>query len=370
MDDVIPLLDLQLQLAGIRSEVDAAISEVLDSGTFVLGPQVSAFEDELAHAHGARFAIACNSGTSALHLALLAMGVGPGDEVITVSMTYGATAAAILYTGATPVLIDVDPGTLTMDPDLLESAITARTRAIIPVHLHGRLADMARICPIAEEHGIPILEDAAQAHLALDAEGNRVGAFGRAAALSFYPGKNLGAAGEGGAILTNDTEVNERSRLLRNWGGTDRYDHQTLGFNYRMDAIQAAILRVKLMHLADWTEGRIAVAERYKSVLADNPSVTLPAPSSGLDHVFHVFSVRVAQHQRVATEMMDCGVSTGFHYPVPVHLQSAYRTRVSVASSLSESERFAETCLSLPIYPELTDNQLDRVASTLESTLP
>jgi len=295
---MIPLLDIRAQYAGIREELDAAVLETLASGAYVSGPRVEAFERGFAAYCGAREAIALNSGTSALHLALLALGIGPGDEVITTAMTFVATVAAIRYAGATPVLVDADPQSFNIDPALIERAITPRTRAIIPVHLHGRLAEMDAIMAVADRHGIPVIEDAAQAHGA-ELGGRRAGTFGAIGCFSFYPGKNLGACGEGGGVVTDHADAAAAMRQLRDWGQAGRYNHVLHGFNYRMDGIQGAILEVKLRHLPAWTEGRRRVARIYDRLLAGSGILT-PAAPAGDEHVYHVYAIRSAMRDRLA----------------------------------------------------------------------
>jgi dTDP-4-amino-4,6-dideoxygalactose transaminase len=364
---LVPFLDLRAQLQHIRPEVDAAVAEVLDSGRFVLGEQNEAFEREFAAYCGVRHAIAVNTGTSALHLSLRALGVGrqPGreDEVITVPFTFVATAAAAVYCGARPVYVDVDPATLTMDPERLEAAITPRTRAILPVHLYGQPADMGPILEIAARHGIPVLEDACQAHGAEVGE-RRVGSLGTAAAFSFYPGKNLGAAGEGGAVTTNDDALAARLRLLRDWGAAHKYDHELLGFNNRMDELQAAILRVKLRELDRWTEERRERAARYRLALAGGP-VKPVAERAGVRHVYHLFVVRTAHREHLQGVLADAGIGSGVHYPIPVHLQPPYSFG-HLPGDFPVSERASREVLSLPMFAELTDPQQDAVVAALD----
>lgn len=361
---MIQLLDTKKQLLPIRIEIDQAIADVLDSGNYVLGPHVEQFEDAFAQQHGSRYAVGCNTGTSALHLILLALDIGPGDEVITVSMTFAATVAAICYTGATPVLVDIDSETWTMDPLELESAITPRTRAIVPVHLHGRVADMKQICEIANRAGIPVVEDAAQAHLA-SLGTTKVGSFGIAGAFSFYPGKNLGACGEGGAVTTNDAQIADSIRLLRNWGARDKYNQERLAYNYRMDAIQGAILGVKLRHLEAWTERRREVARRYES-LREIASIQLPGSLSEVSsHVFHIYSLLVPDQKAAAAYLFEAGVGTGFHYPIPVHKQPAYSALVVNHGNLTVTNRFASRCLSIPLHPDLTEIDLSYIIEVI-----
>ncbi|MET4700339.1 dTDP-4-amino-4,6-dideoxygalactose transaminase [Constrictibacter sp. MBR-5] len=366
MRSSIPFLDLVAQQRSIRPELHAAVTDVLDSGQYVLGETVDAFERSFAAHCGTRHAVAVNTGTSALHLALLAAGVGPGDEVVTVAMTFVATAAAILYAGATPRFVDVDPVTWTMDPVALEAAVTPRTKAIIPVHLHGRLANMAPIREIARRCGAVLIEDAAQAHGASD-RGQRAGSLGDLGCFSFYPGKNLGACGEGGAVVTDVDELAAKLRMLRDWGQSERYRHVVRGFNYRMDAVQAAVLDVKLRHLDGWTAGRRAVAAAYDRRLAVRGIVR--ARAAGSEHVWHVYAVRAAERDAVRRKLADAGVATGIHYPVPVHLQPAYSDLGYGPGDLPVSERLAREFLSLPIYPELGSEQIAYVCDALEDAV-
>jgi len=300
-----------------------------------------------------------------LHLALLAAGIGPGDEVITVSFTFVATASAVCYTGARPVFVDVEPMTLTMDPAKLEAAITPRTKAIIPVHLYGQMADMDAIKAIADRHGIPVIEDACQAHGA-EYKGRRAGSIGVSGCFSFYPGKNLGACGEGGVVVTNDDDHARQIRMLRDWGQEQRYHHTLKGFNYRMDEIQGAILRIKLRHLETWTEARRVRADRYSTLLADSRSVRIPAAMKDRRHVFHVYAVRTREREHLQHSLRSEGISTGLHYPIPIHLQKAHADLGYQAGDLPVSEAAACEVLSLPIYPELTLKQVEQIAAAVE----
>lgn len=364
---MIPLLDLKAQHSDIGPEVEAAALRVLRSGRHVLGPEVEAFERDLASYCGVGTAIGVNSGTSALHLSLLGLGVGPGDEVVTVAFTFVATVAAIMYTGARPVLVDVDD-TLTMDPRLLEAAITPRTKAIILVHLHGQTADMGAIMSVADRHGIPVIEDACQAHGA-EEHGRRAGSMGRLGCFSFYPGKNLGAAGEGGAVTTDDEKLARRIFLLRDWGAEHKYDHRMLAYNYRMEAMQGAILRVKLAHLERWTEARRAIAAGYREALATLPDVEPTPEREGTRHVYHVFAVRSPHRDALQDALTRQGVQTGIHYPVPAHLQPGYASLGYAPGDFPVSERAAAEVLSLPIYPEMTADQRRTVADAVRSAL-
>jgi len=360
----IPLIDLQAQYRSLKPRIDAAALRVLESGRYVLGPEVAAFESEFAAYCGTRHAVGLNSGTSALHLALLACGVGPGDEVITVPFTFVATVAAIEYTGARPVLVDVDPGTLNMDSSRVAAAITERTKAIVPVHLHGRLADVELSTGIAREHGLVVVEDAAQAHGA-EHRGRKAGSFGAAGCFSFYPGKNLGAAGEGGAVVTDDDGLAARVRLLRDWGAEHKYHHVLRGYNYRLEELQAAILRVKLAEMERWTEARRTLARRYRDLLAGT-DVRLPAHAAGRTHVYHVFSIRHPERDSLAAALARQGVGTGIHYPLPVHLQPGYAGLGYGAGDFPIAEQAAAEVLSLPLYPELRVDQLETVAQAVE----
>lgn len=358
----IPYLDLAAQHGPIAAELREAVTRVLDSGQYVLGAPVEAFEAAFAAYCGTRHAIAVNTGTSALHLALLAAGIGPGDEVITVPMTFVASVAAILYAGAVPRLVDVDPQSWTMEPNAVAAAITPRTKALLPVHLHGRLADMGPLRALARAHGLVVIEDAAQAHGAEDS-GGRAGSLGDLGCFSFYPGKNLGACGEGGAVVTDRDDLAERVRLLRDWGQAERYRHVLKGFNCRMDAIQGAVLGVKLPHLDGWTEARRQIAAGFARRL-EGFGLGLPAPA-GREHVWHVYALRVAERERVRARLAEAGIMTGIHYPTPVHLQPAYADLGYGPGDFPVSERLAAEFLSLPLYPGLGENQLDRICDTL-----
>jgi dTDP-4-amino-4,6-dideoxygalactose transaminase len=360
---MIPFLDLNAQYLGIKEEIAEAIARVLESGQFVMGDEVAAFEREFAAYCGARHGVAVNSGTSALHLALLAAGIGPGDEVITVPFTFVATVAAIQYAGARPILVDVDPCSLTIAVDPIERAITPRTRAIMPVHLHGRPAEMDPILEIARRHHLIVIEDAAQAHGA-EYKGRRVGTLGDLGCFSFYPGKNLGAYGEGGLVTTNRPDFDRTIRMLRDWGALHKYHHELKGFNYRMEGLQGAILRVKLRRLEGWTEARRAHAARYDQLLEDI-GVGTPATMPHARHVYHVYAVRHSRRDFLQAALGDQGVQTGIHYPIPVHLQKAYADLGYKAGDFPHSERIADEVLSLPMFPELSERQLNQVVVAL-----
>jgi len=363
---LIPFLDLKAQYRQIKPKVDEAVARAIESTQFVLGPEVIAFESRFASYCKVDHCRAVSSGTSALHLALLAAGIGPGDEVITVSMTFVATTAAVLYAGAKPVFVDVDPVTWTMDPALIEAAITPRTKAILPVHLHGLMADMDPIMAIARRHGLVVIEDAAQAHGA-EYKGRRAGSIGDFGCFSFYPGKNLGAYGEGGAVVTNQAELARKVSLLRDWGQEAKYNHVVPGYNYRMDGIQGAVLNVKMDYIEAWTEARRSVAAQYDRLLAKFPSMR-PQPPEHSRHVYHVYSVGLPRRDEVLKALQDAGIGVGIHYPVPVHMQKAYANLGYRAGDFPVTEKLADQFLSLPIYPELQSQQVSEVVSQLEQS--
>jgi dTDP-4-amino-4,6-dideoxygalactose transaminase len=357
---VIPYGDLRAQYRSIKAEIDAAVLRVLDSTQFILGDEVTAFEREFAAYCGTSDAVGVNSGTSALHLALLAAGVGPGDEVITVPFTFVATAAAIVYAGARPVFVDIDPDTCNMAPAQIERAVTPRTKVIMPVHLYGHPADMDPILDLARRHGLTVIEDAAQAHGA-EYKGRRCGSMGTLAAFSFYPGKNLGAYGEGGAVVTNDGALAQKIRVMRSWGEERRYEHSVKGFNYRMDGIQGAILRVKLRHLEAWTEARRARAAQYAQAFAAS-GVNTPIERPDCRHVYHVYAVRLSHRDATRAALQASGIQTGVHYPIPIHLQPAHADLGYQPGDFPASEAAASQVLSLPMFPELTTAQIETVA--------
>jgi dTDP-4-amino-4,6-dideoxygalactose transaminase len=365
---VIPLADLASQYRQLKPEIDAAIARVLTDARFVQGPAVEAFERAFAEYCGVTDAIAVNSGTSALHVALIAAGVRPGDEVITVPFTFAATIAAIEFAGARPVLVDIDPEFYALDPAALEPAITARTRAIVPVHLFGQPADMDPIMAIARKHGVAVIEDAAQAHGA-EYKGRRAGSMGDIGCFSFYPAKNLGAFGEGGAAVTSNREYAETMRLLRSWGERRRYEHLIRGFNYRMDGIQGAVLGVKLKYLETWTQTRIKLAHRYTERLNRSPAQP-PRERPGVRHVYQAYSVRVGQRDLWRTYLTDRQIQTAVHYPIPIHLQPAYSDLGYEKGSFPVSELIAGEILSLPLYPEMRLDQVEAVADAICCGVP
>jgi dTDP-4-amino-4,6-dideoxygalactose transaminase len=360
---MIPYLDLKAQYHGIKDEVDAAVLRVLESTQFILGEEVAAFEHEFAAYCQASESVGVNSGTSALHLALLATGIGSGDEVITTPFTFVATVAAIRYAGATPVFVDIEPDYFTIDPAKIESAITRRTRAIMPVHLYGQPADMNPILQIARRRGLTVIEDAAQAH-GSEYHGRRCGSLSEIAAFSFYPGKNLGAYGEGGALTTTRGDVATTCRILRDWGQEKRYEHRLKGFNYRMDGIQGAVLRVKLRHLEAWTEKRRQVAQWYAEAL-DSASVRLPKERPDCRHVYHVYVVRTDDRDGLRDALTKASIQTGIHYPIPVHLQPAHDDLGYHAGDFPVAEAVAREVLSLPIYPEMNREHVRMVAAAV-----
>ncbi len=362
---MIPPFDLKRQYATLKPEVDAAIGTVLERGAFILGEEVNAFEREFAAYCGVSHAVGVGSGTEALHLALLACDIGPGDEVITVAHTAVATVAAIELAGARPVLVDLDPRRGTLAPALLERAITPRTRAVIPVHLYGCPAELAPILEIARGRNLRVIEDCAQAHGALY-QGKRVGSWGDIAAFSFYPTKNLGAYGDGGAIVTHDAALAERLRLLREYGWAQRYVSTIKGLNSRLDELQAAILRVKLRHLDAWNARRRELARIYGARL--NPaSLQLPIEPEDGAHVYHLYVIRTPERDALRAFLREHGVGTLIHYPMPVHLQPAYAELGYGPGSLPETEAAAEQVLSLPLYPELRDDEVEAVCAAVNA---
>lgn len=360
----IPLVDLTAQYQPLREDILSRIAEILDGMRLFLGPNVQAFESEFAAFCQVRHAVGISDGTTALQLALLACGVGPGDEVITVSHTFIATAEAIALVGAEPVFVDVDPRLYTMRVEQIGGRITPRTRAIVPVHLYGQPADMDPILAMADEHDLYVIEDACQAHGARY-KGRRVGGLGHVAAFSFYFSKNLGAYGEAGLVTTNDGELAERVRMLRDHGSSRRYHHQVVGVNGRLDEIQAAVLRAKLPHLEDWNQSRRRNAAHYSELLSRVEGVVVPRVASYAEHVFHLYVVRVPRRDELRQRLSERGVGTGIHYPVPCHLQEAIRSSGLGPGSLPTTEQVANEILSLPMYPELTAEQREYVVDAI-----
>jgi len=362
----VPFLDLGAQCSSIRGELEDALSKVMDRTAFAGGPFVTQFEEAFADFCGTRHAVGANSGTTALWLTLLALDIGDGDEVITTPHTFIATAAAVSYTGATPVFVDVEEGTLNMDPDGLEAAITPRTRGIIPVHLYGQSADMDPILEIARAHDLTVIEDAAQAHGA-QYRGRGVGTLGRAGCFSFYPGKNLGAFGEAGAVVTDDRDLARRVRMLRDHGQETKNVHQLLGWNGRMDGFQAAVLSVKLRHLSDWTGARREIAAFYDEALGDVPGLQLPTVAPDRTHVYHLYVVQSDHRDELMEELEARGVHCGIHYPTPAHLQPAYAHLGLEPGTFPVAEEAATRVLSLPIYPEMSREEMEHVAESVRA---
>ncbi len=359
----VPYLDLSVHLRSIRPELEAAVGRCLDSGAFCLGPEVKQFESEFAAFCGAGHCVAMNSGTSALHLALRLLDLGPGDEVITTPFTFIATSWAIVYTGARPVFVDVDKGTLNLDPSQVEKAITPRTKAVLPVHLYGHPCDFAPLLEVARRRNLPVIEDAAQAHGARY-HGKPVGTFGLMSAFSFYPTKNLGACGEGGALVTDRADLAARARSLREHGSTARYLHDEVGYNYRMEGIQGAVLRAKLPHLPAWNQARRRIARRYHDLLADTPLV-LPREIGPVESVYHLYTIRHPSRDRLKAYLESRGIGSAIHYPHPLHLQKCFAHLGYRAGAFPHTERAARECLSLPMYPDLTDEQVGCVAAAI-----
>ncbi|MFN0127093.1 MAG: DegT/DnrJ/EryC1/StrS family aminotransferase [Verrucomicrobiales bacterium] len=364
----VPFLDLHAHHRPHLAEFEAAIRDVILSGAFAGGPYVAAFEREFAHYCRTPHAVGVGNGTDALWLALLGCGVGPGDEVITSPATFMATAEVISYCGAKPVFVDIDAQTYTLDPELIEAAITARTKAVIPVHLHGQTADMDPILAIAKKHGLFVIEDACQAHGA-EYKGRRAGSMGDAGCFSFYPGKNLGAFGEAGAVVTHNDELAKKMQTLREHGQNRKYYHSMVGWNCRMDGIQAAVLQIKLKHLEQANAARRRHAAQYNDLLRDVEDVILPTEAAGSSHVYHIYALRVADRDELIRRLGEAGVATGIHYPVPVHLQEAYRHLGYREGDLPVSERVSAELISLPMFPELTESQLRTVVEEVRAAL-
>jgi len=367
----VPFVDLGMQYQSLKGEMLPAIESVCSGSRFILSRDVKEFEEDFAAYVGGKYAVGLASGTDALHFALRAIGVGPGDEVITVTNTFIATVLAIWQAGAKPVLVDCDPISYNIDVEAIKRAITPRTKAIIPVHLYGQPADMDPIMELAASRGIKVVEDACQAHGAWY-KGRRVGSIGAAGCFSFYPGKNLGAYGDGGIVVTNDPDVAGKLRMLRDYGQSEKYRHISKGFNSRLDGLQAAVLRVKLRHLDSWNRLRSEHADAYVNGLKAAAGIVLPAvvvdpgkTPGAIPHIFHLFVIKVAQRDKVAKALGDAGVATGIHYPIPVHLQGAFADLGDRRGSFPNSEKLADEVLSLPMYPELRAEQIEWVCSNL-----
>jgi dTDP-4-amino-4,6-dideoxygalactose transaminase len=362
----VPFVDLRSLHSEIEDELHEVFARTLRNSSFVLGPDVQQFEQEFAAYCGTAHCVAVNTGTAALHLALAALGVGPGDEVITVPHTFIATAEAITACGATPVFIDIDPVSYCMDPSLLEAAITSRTRAIVPVHIYGQSADMDPILAIANSHGLPVIEDACQAHGA-EYKGRKTGSLGAAGCFSFYPGKNLGACGEGGAVTTDDPDLAHKIRMWRDHGSRKKYEHQFPGHNMRMEGLQGGVLSVKLRHLDRWNAQRRDAAAHYSTALAQS-SVTIPAELSYGRHVYHLYVVQADDREALRTQLAEAGIESGLHYPIPLHLQEAYRHLGHKPGDFPVTERLKDRILSLPIYPGIAPQAIEQVAAGLQES--
>jgi dTDP-4-amino-4,6-dideoxygalactose transaminase len=363
----VPFLDLKTQYAAIKPDVLKALEAVCDSGAFAQGPATAVFEQSFAAYCGTRHCVTCSNGTTALHLAMRCADVGPGDEVITTPFTFIATAWAISYCGATPVFVDIDPDRRTIDPAQIEKAVTNKTKAILPVHLYGLVADMDPINEIARRHGLAVVEDAAQAHGATY-KGKKAGQLGAMGCFSFYPTKNLGAFGEGGAVVTDDDALADRLRRLRNHAQRERYYHEEIGYNYRMESFQGAVLSVKLPYLDRWNAARTACAKRYSELLADLP-IKLPRIYPEATSVWHAYVVELDNRDKVRERMAAAGVDTGLYYPLPLHMQKPYLPLGYKPGSLPVAERISERCLALPMYPELADDQVETVARALRQAI-
>lgn len=354
----VPFLDLKTQYLSIKPEVDAAMQEVVDSCSFILGPAVSEFEKNFAEYIGVKHAIGVDSGTQAIELALRAVGLQAGDEVIAPANTFIASVLPVSRLGAKPIFVEIDPKTYNIDVEKIEAAITPHTKVILPVHLYGQpVIGMEKILEIAKKHNLAVVEDTAQSHGA-KYKGKKAGSFGKAAAFSFYPGKNLGAYGDGGAVVTNDDEVAEIVRQLRNYGQSKKYHHDQLGFNHRLDSIQAAVLNVKLKYLDEWNEGRRRVAALYAKHLAGTKEVILPYVPDEVEPIWHIFAIRAQQRDALMDFLQENGISTGIHYPIPIHLQKSYQYLEHEKGDFPITEQIAEELVSLPMCAELTDEMV------------
>lgn len=364
----VPFLDLKANYNSIKSEILEAIDQVLENTAYILGKSVKDFEAAFAKDHQAEFCIGVSSGTDGNHLALWSLGIGQGDEVIIPANTFIATAWGATLCGATPVFVDCDPLTYNLDPKKIEAAITPRTKAIVAVHLYGQPADLEAINEVATKHNLILVEDCAQSHIA-EYKGKRVGTFGKISSFSFYPGKNLGAYGEGGAVVTNDQDLAKKCKMLREHGSEQKYYHKILGHNYRMEGIQGAVLGVKLKHLEKWTEMRRSVAQKYNSLFSECTEITTPFEADYSKHVYHLYVVKVDSEKRdkLVNFLAENGISTGLHYPVPLHLQECFSSLGYKKGDFPVTEELAESAISLPMYPEMTDEQIEYVASTLIS---
>lgn len=363
--DVVPFLDLRPQFAEVQDDLDKALKEIFASSSFVLGPWVDRFEEQFAKYNGSKFCISVHNGTAAIHLSLLAAGIGEGDEVITTANTFIATAEAISFAGAKPVLVDHDPDTYTMDVSQLEKAVTKRTKAIIPVHLYGQPAEMDDVIAFAEAKGLMVLEDACQSH-GSSYKGKMTGTMGKLGCFSFYPAKNLGAAGDGGAIITDDAGLADKLKLLRSHGSRIRYQHEIIGHNYRLDSIQCAVLSTKLTRLDNWNERRRAAANYYRQHLADIDWIKLPVEGKSGVHVYHLYVIQANDRSKLEKEFAASGIQSGIHYQTPVHLQQAYKSLGHSKGDFPVTERACERIVSLPMFPHITREQQDRVIAAIK----
>jgi dTDP-4-amino-4,6-dideoxygalactose transaminase len=359
---IVPFVDLHAQHDPCAQEMHQAIDRVISAGDFILGKDVKEFEEEFARYCGTKFAVGVDSGISSLELAMRALGIGAGDEVITVSHTFIATVSSVTFTGATPVLVDIDPATYNIDPAKIEAAITPRTKAILPVHLYGQPVEIEPILAIAGKHKLAVIEDACQAHGA-KLNGKRAGSLGEAGCFSFYPAKNLGAFGDGGILTTNNSQLAEKVRMLRNYGQREKYHHVFPAFNRRLDTLQAAVLRIKLKHLDAWNDSRRNAARLYDSLLKDIPGVTIPAVAPQREHAYHLYVIQHPKRDALAAHLNKNGVATGLHYPVPVHLQECYREEPWAKVSLPVTENLASRILSLPMFPGISEAQVRQVCA-------
>jgi dTDP-4-amino-4,6-dideoxygalactose transaminase len=364
----VPFLDLKIQYQTIKDEVTPAIQDVIENASFVLGKAVADFETQFKREHNVRHCFGVSSGTDGNHMALWGLGIGPGDEVIIPANTFIATAWGATLCGATPVFVDCDRRSYNIDPDKVEEKITSRTKAIVAVHLYGQPADMDPLTAIARRHGVFLVEDCAQSHIA-EYKGQRVGGLSDASSFSFYPGKNLGAYGEGGAVATNDDALARKFKMIRDHGAERKYDHEIQGHNYRMEGIQGAVLGVKLKHLAAWTEARRRHADLYSRLLKGIPAITTPVEMPYAKHVYHLYVIRTPHRDRMQKHLEGKGIGTGLHYPIPLHMQKVFSGLGYKPGDFPVAEQLGSECLSLPMYPELTDEQIVHVCHTLGEVL-
>ncbi|MEN6464141.1 MAG: DegT/DnrJ/EryC1/StrS family aminotransferase [Syntrophaceae bacterium] len=361
----VPFLDLKIQYHSLKDEIHAELAKVMENTAFAGGSFVAAFENDFAKFCGSKYAVGVGNGTDALWLSLLAIGIGPGDEVITVPNTFIATAEAISYCGATPVFVDIEEGSYNMDPKLLEKAITRKTKAIIPVHIFGQTVDLDPVLKIANARNIPVIEDACQAHGA-EYKGKRAGTFGITGCFSFYPGKNLGAYGEAGAVITDNQQIADKIKMLRDHGQSQKYHHDGIGWNARMDGFQGAVLKVKLPYLSKWNDLRRSHAAAYTRGLAGLKGLITPQEQSYARHIYHIYAVRVKEREKFMSALNAAGVSSGIHYPIPIHLQKAYEFLGLKQGSFPVAEKCAAEFVSLPMFPELSAEQVAYVVETIK----